>query len=106
MKKRLSSRQLRQCEKCDRRKNLQWDIYQKLCHECLVERKQEIINLHHENKIVYEVAEKEMMERFKMNRLEAEKLIHPPLTMTGKTPKIKPLGQVIEWDENGELKNV
>ena len=22
------------------------------------------------------------------------------------TPKIKPLGQVIEWDENGELKNV
>jgi len=106
MNKRLSSRQLRQCQNCNRRKNLQWDAYQKLCHDCLVERKKEVIRLHRENKIVYEEAEKEIVERFKISRLEAEKLIHPPLTMSGKTPKIKPLGQVIEWDENGELKNV
>ena len=106
MTKKLSSRQLRSCGGCNKRKNLEWDGRRELCHDCLIARCDEVVNLHRENKIPYHEAEAELMERLRIDRLKAEERIHPPKE-EWKHPEHKvPIvseGQVVEWDENGDL---
>ena len=106
MSKKLSSRQLRSCGGCNKRKNLEWDGRRELCHDCLIARCDEVVRLHRENEIPYHVAEAELMERLRIDRLKAEERIHPPKE-EWKHPEHKvPIvieGQVVEWDENGDL---
>ena len=106
MSGKLSSRQLRSCGECGKRKNLEWDGWRKLCHECLVARCDEVVRLHRENEMPYHEAETEIMERLRIDRLKAEERIHPPKeewVQTDTQSRVKIGKQVIEWDENGDL---
>jgi len=106
MSGKLSSRQLRSCGECGKRKNLEWDGWRKLCHECLVARCDEVVRLHRENEMPYHEAETEIMERLRIDRLKAEERIHPPkeewVNPDGRT-RTTIFNQVIEWDEHGNL---
>jgi len=104
--KKLSSRQLRSCGECGKRKNLEWDGRRELCHDCLITRCDEVVRLHRENEMPYHEAEAELMERLRIDRLKAEERIHPP-PEEWKHPEHKvPIvidDVVVEWDENGDL---
>ena len=106
MTEKLSSRQLRSCAACGKRKNLEWDGRRKLCHECLLARIDEVIELHHQNKIAYHEAESELMERLRIGRLEAESRLQPPIedwNQVSAPASINIGGMKIEFDENGDL---
>tara|TARA_R100001530_G_scaffold20565_1_gene17110 strand:+ start:340 stop:744 length:405 start_codon:yes stop_codon:yes gene_type:complete len=106
LSEKLSSRQLRSCGECGKRKNLEWDGWRKLCHECLVVRCDEVVRLHRENEITYHEAEHELMKRLRIDRLKAEARIHPPpeeWKHPDRQMKIKIDNQVVEWDEEGNL---
>ena len=102
----LSSRQLRSCGGCGKRKNLEWDGWRKLCHECLIARCDEVVRLHRENEMPYHEAEHELMKRLRIDRLKAEERIHPPpeeWVQTDTKTRVKIGKQVLEWDEKGNL---
>ena len=106
MTKKLSSRQLRSCAGCNKRKNLEWDGRRELCHDCLIARCDEVVRLHRANEVSYHEAEAELMERLRIDRLKAEERIHPPKEEWKHPDQIVPVvieGQVVEWDENGDL---
>ena len=106
MTKKLSSRQLRSCAGCNKRKNLEWDGRRELCHDCLIARCDEVVRLHRETEIPYHEAEAELMERLRIDRLKAEERIHPPKEEWQHPAHKVPIvieGQVVEWDENGDL---
>lgn len=106
MSKKLSSRQLRSCGGCGKRKNLEWDGRRELCHDCLIARCDEVVRLHRANEMPYHEAEAELMERLRIDRLKAEERIHPPkeewVNPAGIT-RTKIFNQEIEWDEEGNL---
>ena len=104
--KKLSSRQLRSCGECGKRKNLEWDGRRELCHDCLIARCDEVVRLHRENEMPYHEAEAELMERLRIDRLKAEERIHPPKeewVQTDTQSRVKIGKQVLEWDEIGDL---
>ena len=101
----VSSRQLRNCASCERRKNLAWDADQKLCHDCLIERKEELVLQYAQGKTPFHVAQCELMRRLKMTTLEAEEELHPPLSEERDGTIVAPLRRVkigetfITWEE-------
>jgi len=104
--KKLSSRQLRSCGECGKRKNLEWDGRRELCHDCLIARCDEVVRLHRANEMPYHEAEAELMERLRIDRLKAEERIHPPKEEwkhPEKKIEIKIEDQVVKWDEDGNL---
>jgi hypothetical protein len=106
MSKKLSSRQLRTCGGCAKRKNLEWDARRELCHDCLVKRVEYVILQHKENRMPYHVAETELMERLRINRLEAEEKLHPKPSEWTDDAQPLPItaGQeTVKWDEDGNL---
>ena len=106
MSKKLSSRQLRSCGGCGKRKNLEWDGRRELCHDCLIARCDEVVRLHRANEMPYHEAESELMERLRIDRLKAEERIHPPKEEwkhPEKKIEIKIEDQVVKWDEDGNL---
>ena len=109
MTEKLSSRQLRSCGVCRRRKNLEWDGRREMCHDCLIERCDEVVRLHKENEMAYHEAEAELMERLRINRLEAETRLHPPREEWITDPALSaPVGitigdEVVKWDDEGYL---
>ena len=106
LSKKLSSRQLRSCGGCGKRKNLEWDGWRKLCHECLIARCDEVVRLHRENEMPYHEAESELMKRLRIDRLKAEERIHPPpeeWRFPDKNSSVTIEGEVLTWDENGDL---
>lgn len=106
MSKKLSSRQLRSCGGCGKRKNLEWDGWRELCHECLVARCDEVVRLHRANEMPYHEAEHELMKRLRIDRLKAEERIQPPKEewkFPDKNSSITIEDQVVKWDEDGNL---
>ena len=108
MSKKLSSRQLRSCGGCGKRKNLEWDGRRELCHDCLIARCDEIVRLHRANEVSYHEAEAELMERLRIDRLKAEERIHPPKEEwlrgpAGDTSPVMVGDEVVRWDDEGHL---
>ena len=106
MTQKPSSRTLRECGGCGKRKNLAWDKRGEICHPCLLKRRDYIIQQHRENNIPYHEAESELMERMGLSRLEAEEMIHPKpeeWIHKGKPMQIKLGDDVVQWDEEGNL---
>ena len=108
MSKKLSSRQLRSCGECGKRKNLEWDGRRELCHDCLIARCDEVVRLHRENEMPYHEAEAELMERLRIDRLKAEERIHPPKEewvrgAPGDTTPVTIGDEVVRWDDEGHL---
>ena len=106
MSKKLSSRQLRLCAACGKRKNLEWDGRRELCHKCVLKRVDYVIQQHRDNRIPYHEAESEVMERLRVRREEAERRIHPPVDAwiaTDAPSRVVIGNQEVKWDEDGNL---
>ena len=106
MRQNPSSRTLRECGGCGKRKNLAWDKRGEVCHDCLLKRRDYVIKQHKENHIPYHEAESELMERMGLSRLEAEEMIHPKKEEwkhPARKVDIKIGEEVVKFDEEGNL---
>ena len=75
----MGARKKRKCEECGEKANMAYDPEGRLCAECLKAMQDEIVTLHRSGKMVYEVAEKKLMERLRLSRHGVEEILHPPL---------------------------
>ena len=73
------SRQKRNCAMCNKRKNLAFDPLEKICADCLVKFRDEIITDHKNGKIAFEPALGQIMSRCRMSEKDALELLFPPL---------------------------
>lgn len=73
------SRQKRSCAMCNKRKNLAFDPLEKICADCLVDYRDEVITNHKNGKISFENALDEIMSRCRMSEKDALDRLFPPL---------------------------
>lgn len=73
------SRQKRSCAMCNKRKNLAFDPLEKICADCLVDYRDEVITNHKNGKISFENALNEIMSRCRMSEKDALNRLFPPL---------------------------
>ena len=75
----MGARKKKKCQECGDKANMAYDGHGLLCAECLKVMQDEIVTLHRSGKMVYEVAEKKLMERLRLSRHGVEEILHPPL---------------------------
>ena len=73
------SRQKRSCAMCNKRKNLAFDPLEKICADCLVDYRDEVITNHKNGKISFENALNEIVSRCRMSEKDALNRLFPPL---------------------------
>ena len=69
----------RNCIGCNKRKNLAFDPDEKLCADCLIEWRDDVVREHKAGKIAFQPAFEQITRRCRLSDYDALELIFPPL---------------------------